>query len=47
MRNSAIEEIRNLLAARERLYKRADVTIDTSSKNVRQSLAELRKKAIS
>jgi len=47
MRNSAIEEIRNLLAARERLYNRAGVTIDTSSKNVRQSLAELRKKAIS
>jgi XRE family aerobic/anaerobic benzoate catabolism transcriptional regulator len=46
-RNSAIEEIRNLLAARERLYNRADVTIDTSSKNVRQSLAELRKKVIS
>src|SRR5437773_360146 len=37
------DEIRRLLADRERLYGRADVTLDTSGKSPRQSLAEIRK----
>jgi XRE family aerobic/anaerobic benzoate catabolism transcriptional regulator len=42
-RSAALDEIRKLLADRERLYGRADVTLDTSSKSLRQSLAEIRK----
>jgi XRE family aerobic/anaerobic benzoate catabolism transcriptional regulator len=42
-RSAALEEIRKLLADRDRLYGRADATIDTSGKTVRQSLAELRR----
>jgi len=42
-RAAALDEIRNLLAERDRLYRRADATVDTSGKTARQSLAELRK----
>ena len=42
-RSAALDEIRTLLADRERLYGRADATIDTSGKTVRQSLADLRR----
>jgi len=42
-RSAALDEIRTLLAERERLYGRADATVDTSGKTVRQSLAELRR----
>ena len=42
-RPSALDEIRKLLAERDRLYGRADATIDTSGKTVWQSLAELRR----
>jgi XRE family aerobic/anaerobic benzoate catabolism transcriptional regulator len=41
-RSAALEEIRLLLADRDRLYARADATIDTSGRGTRQSLAELR-----
>src|SRR6266850_655102 len=42
-RSAALDEIRKLLADRERLYRRADVTLDTSGRSLRQSLAEIRK----
>ncbi|HLS87283.1 MAG TPA: helix-turn-helix transcriptional regulator [Burkholderiales bacterium] len=42
-RSAALDEIRKLLADRERLYGRADAAIDTSGKPVRQSLAEIRR----
>jgi XRE family transcriptional regulator, aerobic/anaerobic benzoate catabolism transcriptional regulator len=42
-RSAALDEIRKLLADRDRLYRRADVTVDTSGKTLRQSLDELRK----
>ena len=42
-RSAALEEIRKLLADRESLYARANATLDTTGKTVRQSLAELRK----
>lgn len=41
-RSAALDEIRQLLASRDRLYGKADAAIDTSGKPVRQSLAELR-----
>lgn len=41
-RSAALDEIRQLLADRDRLYARSDAAIDTSGKPVRQSLAELR-----
>jgi len=41
-RSAALEEIGRLLADRDRLYARADAAIDTSSKPLKQSLAELR-----
>src|ERR1700716_2510670 len=41
--SAALDEIRRPLADRERLYGRADVTLDTSGKSLRQSLAEIRK----
>jgi XRE family aerobic/anaerobic benzoate catabolism transcriptional regulator len=37
----AFEELRGLLAAREKLYARADRTVDTTGKTVRQIVAEL------
>jgi XRE family transcriptional regulator, aerobic/anaerobic benzoate catabolism transcriptional regulator len=42
-RSAALDEIRKLLADRERLYGRAAAVIDTSGKSVRQALAELRR----
>jgi XRE family transcriptional regulator, aerobic/anaerobic benzoate catabolism transcriptional regulator len=40
-RAAALDEIRQLLADRERLYNRADVVLDTSGKTVRSSLSQL------
>ena len=42
-RSAALDEIRRLLSGREKLYRRAEATVDTSDKSVRQSLADLRK----
>jgi XRE family transcriptional regulator, aerobic/anaerobic benzoate catabolism transcriptional regulator len=42
-RSAALDEIRKLLADRERLYGRAGAAVDTSGKSVRQCLAELRR----
>jgi len=41
-RSAAIEEIRRLLKDRDRLYSRADLSLDTSGKPLRQALGELR-----
>jgi XRE family transcriptional regulator, aerobic/anaerobic benzoate catabolism transcriptional regulator len=41
-RSAALDEIRKLLADRDRLYARADVTVDTSGKTLKQALTELR-----
>jgi XRE family aerobic/anaerobic benzoate catabolism transcriptional regulator len=40
-RPSALDEIRQLLADRDRLYSRADLVLDTSGKSVRSSLSQL------
>jgi XRE family transcriptional regulator, aerobic/anaerobic benzoate catabolism transcriptional regulator len=40
-RPSALGEIRQLLADRDRLYSRADLVLDTSGKSVRSSLSQL------
>jgi XRE family transcriptional regulator, aerobic/anaerobic benzoate catabolism transcriptional regulator len=42
-RDTALDEIRKLLASRDGLYGRAGTVIDTSGKSVRQSLAELKR----
>ncbi len=42
-RSAALDEIRKLLADRDRLYARADLAVDTSGKSVRQSLDEIRR----
>ena len=42
-RSAALDEVRKLLADRERLYARAPLSLDTSGKTARQSLQELRK----
>jgi len=42
-RSAALDEIRRLLADRDRLYARAPLTLDTTGKSVRQTLQELRK----
>jgi len=42
-RSTALDEIRKLLADRDRLYARAPLALDTSGKTVRQTLQELRK----
>ena len=42
-RSAALEEIRRLLADRERAYARAPLALDTSGRTVRQTLQELRK----
>jgi XRE family aerobic/anaerobic benzoate catabolism transcriptional regulator len=42
-RAAAQDEIRKLLADRDRLYARADVTIETSGKTVRQSLEQMKR----
>jgi XRE family aerobic/anaerobic benzoate catabolism transcriptional regulator len=41
-RSAALEEIRKLLADRDRLYARADLAVDTSGKALKQTLIELR-----
>ena len=40
-RSAALEEIRRLLADRDRLYSRADLVLDTSGKSARASLSQL------
>ena len=40
-RSSALDEIRTLLADRERLYRRADLVLDTSGKSTRASFSQL------
>ena len=40
-RSAALDEIRQLLADRERLYGRADLVLDTSGKSTRSSLTQL------
>src|SRR2546421_1728890 len=42
-RSAALDEIRKLLADRDRLYRQAEITVDTSGKTLRQSLDQLRK----
>ena len=42
-RSAAQDEIRKLLADRDRLYARADATIETSGKTVRQSLEQMKR----
>ena len=42
-RSAALDEIRKLLADRDRLYARAALTVETSAKTLRQSLQEIRK----
>jgi XRE family aerobic/anaerobic benzoate catabolism transcriptional regulator len=41
-RSAALDEIKQLLADRERLYARADATLDTSGRTAKSSLAALR-----
>jgi len=43
-RSAALDEIRTTLADRDRLYSRADVTIETSGRSLKSSLEELRTK---
>jgi len=43
-RLAALEEIRKLLADRDRLYSRANATIETSGRSVKASLEEIRTK---
>jgi len=40
-RSAALEEIRQLLTDRDRLYSRADLVLDTSGKSARASLSQL------
>ena len=40
-RSAALEEIRQLLADRDRLYGRADLVLDTSGRSARSSLSQL------
>jgi XRE family aerobic/anaerobic benzoate catabolism transcriptional regulator len=42
-RSAALDEIRKLLADRDRLYARAALAVETSGRTVRQSLQEIRK----
>ena len=42
-RAAALDEIRKLLADRDRLYARAALTVDTSDHTVKQTLQEIRK----
>ena len=41
-RSSALDEIKKLLEDRNRLYSRANATVDTSGKTLKQTLNELR-----
>jgi len=45
-RAQAMDDLRRILASRAELYSRADATVDTAGKNVRQSLAALKHLAI-
>jgi XRE family transcriptional regulator, aerobic/anaerobic benzoate catabolism transcriptional regulator len=38
----AMDDLRRILAARNAMYRRADVTVDTSGETVQQSFAKLR-----
>lgn len=42
-RSAALDEIRKLLADRDRLYSRADATLDTTGKPFKESFSELKK----
>jgi XRE family aerobic/anaerobic benzoate catabolism transcriptional regulator len=42
-RSAALDEIRKLLADRDRLYSRAALTVETSGKSVKQTLQQIRK----
>ena len=42
-RSAALEEIRKLLADRDRMYARASATIDTTGRPLKDSLADLKK----
>ena len=42
-RSAALDEIRKLLADRDRLYSRADATVDTTGKPFKESFSDLRK----
>jgi len=44
-RSAALDEIRKLLEDRDRLYARADVTLETSGRSVKATLEELKSKA--
>src|SRR4051812_5726922 len=44
-RSAALDEIRKLLADRDRLYSRAHARVDTSGKTLRQAFAHLKKAA--
>jgi len=43
-RSAALEEIRKLLADRDRLYSRADLTVETSGKSLKSALEDLKAK---
>jgi len=42
-RPAALEEVRQLLADRDRLYSRADATVDTTGRPLKESFSELKK----
>ena len=42
-RSAALDEIRKLLADRDRLYSQADVTVDTTGKQFKESFSELKR----
>lgn len=42
-RSAAIDEIRKLLSDRDRLYSRADVTVDTTGRPFKESFSELKR----
>ena len=44
-RSAALEEIRKLLADRDRLYARADITLETSGRSLKATLEDLKSKA--
>ncbi|MND07855.1 anaerobic benzoate catabolism transcriptional regulator [compost metagenome] len=44
-RAAALDEIRKLLEDRDRLYARADVTLETSGRSLKATLEDLKSKA--
>lgn len=46
-KSEAMEDLRRILAAREPLYRRADLVIDTSGRKAQESLSQLRAEATS